>query len=320
MFNPERLALIHDPGKPRGCFRSGPWNPGGGPRGAVQPQGAALCARAAPWRPPSCFPAPVGPPPPSGWALGRPARPFTMDPHHRPQQAPGMAEWFIRRDCKRYFKSKFPYPAVSCTKGRQKGQQPMWPLHSWQRAPSSLAHSSGRSWVSQTMPILRTPAVHLIALKAGSLSAPVIDLFGRRKQGQRQMRLINTLFLQCTISLSEMLRGYWLGCLFGCETDILNCPNHFLPWDSWGETFKFGQWEISPVGREDAGMIRPGLFPLCQDLEFCIQFFFFFLHPIARLALRAVWPDPGLKGSEIAWTCFLSELPTHQDGLVGTQR
>lgn len=35
--------------------------------------------------------------------------------------------------------------------------------------------------VSQTIPILRTPGVHLITLKAGSLSAPVIYLLGSRK-------------------------------------------------------------------------------------------------------------------------------------------
>lgn len=35
--------------------------------------------------------------------------------------------------------------------------------------------------VSQTVPILRTPGVHLITLKAGSLSAPVIYLLGRGK-------------------------------------------------------------------------------------------------------------------------------------------
>ena len=60
----------------------------------------------------------------------------------------------------------------------------------------------GRSWVSQTVPILRTPGVHLITLKAGSLSALVIYLFGRREQGQSQMQLINTLF--CSVQLASV--------------------------------------------------------------------------------------------------------------------
>lgn len=46
------------------------------------------------------------------------------------------------------------------------------------------------------------------------------------------------------------------------------------------------------------GMVRPGLF--AKKLLDFVSSFFFFLHPIASLAIRAVWPDPGLKGSEIA--------------------
>lgn len=72
-----------------------------------------------------------------------------------------------------------------------------------------------------------------------------------------------------------------------------------------GETLGFGQWEISQVWRVDEGdrdeRGHGQARSLCQEaLGFCILFFFFFLHPIASLAIRAVWPDPGLKGSEIA--------------------
>lgn len=47
------------------------------------------------------------------------------------------------------------------------------------------------------------------------------------------------------------------------------------------------------------GMVRPGL-SAKKLLDFVSSSFFFFWHPIASLAIRAFWPDPGLKGSEIA--------------------
>ena len=90
-----------------------------------------------------------------------------------------------------------------------------------------------------------------------------------------------------------MLKYYWQGLPFCCETDILNSPqlelvlchpNHFLPGvvgGGAGETLRFGQWEISQVWRVDEGiemkegMVRPGLFAK-KLLDFVSSFFFFF--------------------------------------------
>ena len=59
----------------------------------------------------------------------------------------------------------------------------------------------GRSWVSQTVPISRTPGVHLITLKAGSLSALVIYLW-KERAGAKPDAVDKYTILQCTISLS----------------------------------------------------------------------------------------------------------------------
>ena len=53
-------------------------------------------------------------------------------------------------------------------------------------------------------------------------------------------------------------------------------------------------------------MARPGLTGLSflsakKLLDFAsVLFIYLFVHQIASLAIRAVWPDPGLKGSKIA--------------------
>ena len=62
-----------------------------------------------------------------------------------------------------------------------------------------------------------------------------------------------------------------------------------------GKFLRSGGWMRGIEMKE--GMVRPGLFAK-KLLDFVSSFFF--LHPIASLAIRAVWPDPGLKGSEIA--------------------
>lgn len=90
--------------------------------------------------------------------------------------------------------------------------------------PSGWFTPVGKSWVSQTVPIWRTPGVHLIALKAGSLSAPVIYLFGRGKQGQRQMWLINTLFCGVQLASAKRARAADGGCLFAMKLIFRTAP------------------------------------------------------------------------------------------------
>lgn len=112
IFNPWRLALNHELRNPRGCSKTLLWSPGWGRGSLCNPTRTASHAGTLAWRPPSCFAAFVVQPLHSGCDWWRLAHPFTMDQHHGPQQATGVAEWFIRRDCKRYFKSKLPHSAV----------------------------------------------------------------------------------------------------------------------------------------------------------------------------------------------------------------
>lgn len=64
-----------------------------------------------------------------------------------------------------------------------------------------------------------------------------------------------------------------------------------------GKLLRSGGWMRGIEMKE--GMVRPGL-SAKKLLDFVSSFFFFFWHPIASLAIRAFWPDPGLKGNEIA--------------------
>ena len=195
IFNPCRLALNHELGDPCGCPRRLPWGPDWGRGRPCDPARVVLHTRCPGGHHLALLP--------SGCGWWRPACPLTVDQHHRPQQAPGNTELWeeTAKDTLKANSLTPPCNVWGWGVGR-KTNNPCGHYILGREHPLSWLAQEGRSWVSQTVPISRTPGVHLIALKAGSLSIPVIYLFGRREQGQSQMQLINTLF--CSIQLASV--------------------------------------------------------------------------------------------------------------------
>lgn len=94
-----------------------------------------------------------------------------------------------------------------------RGANNQWPLHSWQGAPPRAGAGFHKPFL-----FLRSPS-----------SAPVTHLSGRRRQGQRQPRWINTLFLGVQLASVKCESAAPRGRPFCCETGISTAPPPGVP-------------------------------------------------------------------------------------------